>query len=475
MVRQRDQVQTARAISAADTAPTILTQHHRQTAALRAHCDTVGLVLDGEDGDSYGAVMLVPVSTRDATVDLVGADPEALIEQARRRRRRPWTTRLLVGAVLLGGAAAVAALTISGTRSPAGRTGGTAGVLRNGPLATLHVAGPLAVAPDGALYVADDPSYANPWDDRVLVRLPDGRFRVVAGTGNRGFSGDGGPAVRAELSDVTDLAVAPDGALYIADGARVRMIGRNGVIRTVAGDGEPARTIANGTPALSAPLGLTSQSIARTPGPPLSIALSPAGQLYISTGSQILRLTAAGTLDPIRAIVTSAPGGNRADRAAHGSQLSGFDHIAVDAQGNIDVAGGPGGWAVWQITPDGTAHLASVDQGAHGNGGADPILERGPGGAIYAAAGSPGIFRVESHKLVPVAAFNGPLSRPQHGLTVLPLYFALSTNGTLYADDNGTIGYELKPGYAAAFLQQLVSVSHSHTSLLWQENYTTPK
>jgi hypothetical protein len=441
---------------------------------LVARCGTVGLVLDGEDGDSYGGVMLVPVSSRDATVDLVGADPEALIEEARRRRRRRWLRGLLVGAVLLGGAAAVAALTISGTRSPAGGAAGTAGVLPNGPLATLHVAGPLAVAPDGALYVADDPSYANPWDDRVLVRLPDGRFRVVAGTGNRGFSGDGGPAVRAELSDITDLAVAPDGTLYIADGARVRMVGRNGVIRTVAGDGQPARTITNGTPALSAPLGLT-QSIAGRGGPPLSIALNPAGQLYISTGSQILRLTAAGMLDAIRAIVTSAPGGNLLDRAARGRQLSDFDNIAVDAQGNIDVAGGPGGWAVWQVTPDGTAHLASVDQGAHGNGGADPILERGPGGAIYAAAGSPGISRVEPHKLAPITAFNGPLSQPQHGMTVLPLYFAFSPNGTLYADDNGTIGYELKPGYAAAFLQQLVSISNGHTSLLWQEHYTTPK
>jgi hypothetical protein len=439
-----------------------------------ARSGTVGLVLDGEDGDSYGGVMLVPVSSRDATVDLVGADPEALIEEARRRRRRRWLRGLLVGVVLLGGAAAVAALTISGNRSPAGGAAGTAGVLPNGPLATLHVAGPLAVAPDGALYVADDPSYANPWDDRVLVRLSDGRFRVVAGTGTRGFSGDGGPAVRAELSDITDLVVAPDGTLYIADGARVRMVGRSGVIRTVAGDGEPARTITNGTPALSAPLGLT-QSIAGRGGPPLSIALSPAGQLYISTGSQILRLTAAGTLDAIRPIVTSAPGGNLLDRAARGRQLSGFDHIAVDAQGNIDVAGGPGGWAVWQVAPNGKAHLASGDHYAHGNGGADPTLERGPGGAIYAAAGSPGIFRVEPHKLAPVAAFNGPLSQPRHGLTVLPLYFAFSPNGTLYADDNGTIGYELKPGYAAAFLQQLVSISHGHASLLWQEHYTTPK
>ncbi len=418
--------------------------------------------------------MVVPVASRDATVDLVGAGPEALIEEARRRRRRRWLRGLLVGVVLLGGAAAVAALAISGNRSPAGSVAGTAGVLPRGPLTTLRVAGPLAVAPDGALYVADDPSYADPWDDRVLVRLPDGRFRVVAGTGSRGFSGDGGPAVRAELSDVTDLAVAPDGTLYIADGARVRTVGRDGVIRTVAGDGEPATTIANGTPALSAPLGLTG-SIAGRGGPPLSIALSPAGQLYISTGSQILRLTAGGTLDAIRAIVTSAPGGNLLDRAARGRQLSDFDNIAVDAQGNIDVAGGPGGWAVWQVTPNGAAHVASVDQGAHGNGGADPTLERGPGGAIYAAAGSPGIFRVEPHKVVPVASFNAPLSRRRHGLTVLPLYFAFSPNGTLYADDNGTIGYELKPRYAAAFLQQLVSISNGHASLLWQEHYTTPK
>jgi hypothetical protein len=414
--------------------------------------------------------MLATRSASEATVDLGGADTQALMKEARRRRRRRCATRLLVGVVLLGVAAAVAVLTISGTRSPSAGAAATAGALPNGSLATLHVAGPLAVAPDGALYVTDAVGAAvEPGGVRVLVRLPDGRFRVVAGTGKTGFSGDGGPAVRAELSDVFDLAVAPDGTLYIADGGRVRTVTPSGVIRTIAGSGQPARTIANGTPALSAPLGST-QSI----GPPLSIALSPAGQLDISTGQQILRLTAAGTLDPVHAIVTSAQG-NLADRAARGRQLSGVDRIAVDAQGNIDVAGGPGGWAVWQVTPDGTARLTSGDQYAHGNGGADPILQRGPGGAIYAAAGSPGISRVEPHNLLPIAAVNGPLQRPLHGQAFLPLYFAFSPNGTLYADDE-TGGYIFKTHYGLRDRQRLWSVSHGHVSLLWQETTNpTPK
>jgi hypothetical protein len=157
----------------------------------------------------------------------------------------------VIGLALLGGMAALVVLVASGDNAnrTATRTA-TATVLPNGPLAALELAGPLAVAPDGLLYVADAAR------DRVLVRVPDGRFRVVAGTGKVGFSGDGGPAVRAELSGVSDLAFAPDGTLYIADGGRVRTVSRDGVIRTIAGDGggRPPLTISNGTPALSAPL-----------------------------------------------------------------------------------------------------------------------------------------------------------------------------------------------------------------------------
>jgi hypothetical protein len=46
----------------------------------------------------------------------------------------------------------------------------------------------------------------------------------VAGDGTTGFAGDGGPATKAELSDMTDLTFAPNGDLYLADNGRVRVI-----------------------------------------------------------------------------------------------------------------------------------------------------------------------------------------------------------------------------------------------------------
>jgi hypothetical protein len=145
--------------------------------------------------------------------------------RARQRQQRRRGVTGLIAVILLGGTAAIAALVMTGNRSPmTAAASATAGVIPAGALASLGVAGPLTVAPNGALYVTDVAR------DRILVRLPDGRFRVVAGNGKVGFSGDGGPAVDAALSGVSDLAFSPAGALYVADGGRVRVIGRDGVI-----------------------------------------------------------------------------------------------------------------------------------------------------------------------------------------------------------------------------------------------------
>jgi RHS repeat-associated protein len=91
----------------------------------------------------------------------------------------------------------------------------------------------LAVDSDGSVYISD-------WgNNRIRVVNPDGLISTVAGTGDSGFSGDGGAAIAAKLYSPTDVAIGPDGSIYIADrdNSRVRRVTPNGIISTVAGGG----------------------------------------------------------------------------------------------------------------------------------------------------------------------------------------------------------------------------------------------
>ena len=69
----------------------------------------------------------------------------------------------------------------------------------------------LAVDPSGNLYIADV------WNHRIRKVSPDGTITTVAGTGARGDSGDGGPAVNAQLYTPVAVAVDGSGNLYIGD------------------------------------------------------------------------------------------------------------------------------------------------------------------------------------------------------------------------------------------------------------------
>ncbi|MDX2170233.1 MAG: hypothetical protein SF182_24390 [Deltaproteobacteria bacterium] len=104
--------------------------------------------------------------------------------------------------------------------------------------------GGLALGPDGALYFSD----TNNNMIRKVVFSDPGTFKqgvvtTIAGTGDKGYGGDGGPATQALLSYPADLEIGPDGALYVADADnnRVRRIDlRTGIITTVAGSGDAA-------------------------------------------------------------------------------------------------------------------------------------------------------------------------------------------------------------------------------------------
>ena len=92
---------------------------------------------------------------------------------------------------------------------------GTAGYSGDGGLAMdaqLNTPSDVAVTPDGStVYVADTMNHV------VRIITPDGKINTYAGTGERGFGGDGGPAYRAQLDRPYGVALDPNGTLYIAD------------------------------------------------------------------------------------------------------------------------------------------------------------------------------------------------------------------------------------------------------------------
>jgi streptogramin lyase len=105
------------------------------------------------------------------------------------------------------------------------------------PLAGTPLNGPRAITldPQGNLYVALR-------EGNAVYRIDPraGRITHVAGTGEKGYSGDGGDAKRARLSGPKGISYAPDGSLYIADteSHTIRRIDlKSGLITTVAGTG----------------------------------------------------------------------------------------------------------------------------------------------------------------------------------------------------------------------------------------------
>jgi predicted extracellular nuclease/sugar lactone lactonase YvrE len=111
----------------------------------------------------------------------------------------------------------------------------------------------VALAADGSLYISDSLNH------RIRRRMTDGRIITIAGNGVRSFSGDGGKAVDASIDYPSGLVFDRTGNLYFTDGgnARIRRINTDGIITTVAGNGTHGLS-GDGGPAINAQLNIPS-------------------------------------------------------------------------------------------------------------------------------------------------------------------------------------------------------------------------
>ena len=156
-----------------------------------------------------------------------------------------------------------------------------------GPATQARLSEPFGLAVDGLgnVYVADKA------DHRVRRIDPSGQIETIAGTGHRGYSGDGGPAAEAQLHDPVALAVDGSGNVYVADywNHRVRRIDPSGQIETIAGTGEYGYS-GDGGPATQAQLSV-----------PHGLAVDGSGNVYVadSENHRVRRIDASGRIETI--------------------------------------------------------------------------------------------------------------------------------------------------------------------------------
>jgi sugar lactone lactonase YvrE len=209
---------------------------------------------------------------------------------------------------------------------------GTAAFSGDGSAATAAgLAEPSGIVVDAAgnLFIADTRNH------RVRRVTTTGIISTVAGVGIAGFSGDGGPAVSAQLADPAALAMDSAGNLFVADSGNnvIRKITPLGVISTVAGTGSQGFS-GDGGPATSAELSLVGSSDSLTAG----LAVDAGGSIYIAdTGSHRIRM-----VSPRGIITTIAGSGIRGFGGDGGQPISAQffnpSGLAIDSTGNLFIS-----------------------------------------------------------------------------------------------------------------------------------------
>lgn len=208
-----------------------------------------------------------------------------------------------------------------------------------GPATAAGMSGPNGIAVDsqGNVYVStgyfalQSDGLLTGVDQQVRVISSTGVIYTLAGNGSSGNSGDGGPAIAAELDNPAGLAADSSGALYIADAANncVRKVVKS-VISAVAGQCGVFGSYGDGGPATSAALSV-----------PAGVAVDSAGGIYIADtcplgfycpGGERIREVSNGIINTV-AGGAAEPGGTSSPALT--SWLSILARVGVDSSGNL--------------------------------------------------------------------------------------------------------------------------------------------
>lgn len=195
----------------------------------------------------------------------------------------------------------------------------------DGGLATAaKVEGPFGILPmdDGSFYLADIEAHVVRFVDS------DGMISTIAGNGERGYEGDGGPGVQAKLSSPTRLARDRQGNLYFCDtdNHAIRRVDGHGMITTFAG---------TGVEGFSGDGGFAAAAQFSTP---YGLCFAPNGDLYVAdTGNHVIRrIDSAGIVTSV--VGTGAAGFTGDEGPAGQAQLNGPSGVIFDDNGSMWIA-----------------------------------------------------------------------------------------------------------------------------------------
>ena len=340
--------------------------------------------------------------------------------------------RLCLGVLAL--AASLSAATIhnfagNGTKGFAGD---------GGPATAAQLADPGGIArgPDGALYICDTANH------RIRKVTPDGKISTFAGTGEKGWSGDGGPATAAKLSEPYEVRFDRAGNIFwverLSHSVR-RVDARTGLIATIAGNGTGGFS-GDGGPATAAQL-----------SEPHSIGFDRAGDLYIcDVKNNRVRKVAMQT-----GIITTLIGNGKRDATADGAKLSpdvpvaGPRALAFDREGTLWLALREGN-AIYQLDlAKGTIrHVAGTGaKGFTGDGGPAKLatfngpkgIAITPNGNVYVADTENHVIRVIDPKRGTIALAAGTGTKGSGPDGGNPIACALSRPHGVFGDADGSV------------------------------------